>query len=60
MMRLRMSITKQRYFRWFCFYLKESNVATGYIGNAIATGSNPAKSFELDIEPGFTGGVFVG
>ncbi len=33
---------------------------TGYLGNSIAFISNPAKSFELDIEPGFTGGVFVG
>ncbi len=33
---------------------------TGYLGNAIATDSNPASSFEFDIEPGFTGGVFVG
>ena len=33
---------------------------TGYLGNAIATDSNPASSLEIDIEPGFTGGVFVG
>ncbi len=33
---------------------------TGYLGNAITTGSNPAKQFEIDIEPGFAGGVFVG
>ncbi len=40
--------------------LKESHAAAGYLGNVIATGSNPAKSFEIDFEPGFAGGVFVG
>ncbi len=43
-----------------CRTPKESHAAAGYLGNTIATDSNPAKSFELDIEPGFAGGVFVG